>query len=214
MDRNRACRLIVIRHGETLWNAIGKQQGQLDTDLSELGVGQARAIAEAMVSRDVDVLYSSDLGRALQTATIIAGRLGLPVCTDARLRERHLGIMQGMTMAEFEQRHPAEYTEFRRGDLDWQLPGGESVRQRDERVVACADELAKRHAGQTVAIVTHAGVIDDLFRHAVGVSLGTPRHFSLYNAGIGTFSVRDGNWQLERWGDTDHLKEIGTQDDW
>jgi len=207
-------RILVIRHGETLWNAVGKQQGQSDAPLSELGVAQAHAIAESIAEEGINALYSSDLGRALETARIIAKRLGLNVQTDVGLRERHLGIMQGLTMKEFQQQYPAEYENFSDGDPDWIIPGGESARQRFDRAVACACELAGGHVGQHVAIVTHVGILESLFRHTVGLGLTARRCFSLYNASINTFSVSDGRWGLERWGGIHHLKGLGTKDDW
>ena len=206
--------VFVVRHGETVWNAAGRQQGQLDTALSELGAAQAAAIAERLSAAGIDVLYSSDLGRALQTAQIIAQRLGLDVRLEERLRERHLGMLQGLTMEEFRQRHGAEYALFHGGDPDWALPGGESIRQRHDRAVAGACDVAGRHPGQTVAIVTHGGVLESLMRHTLGLGLDVPRRFSLFNASINTFGVAAGQWKLERWGITDHLRGLGTKDDW
>lgn len=214
MSSPKSTQVIVVRHGETVWNAVGRQQGQLDTALSDLGQAQARAVAEALAGAGIDVLYSSDLGRALQTAAVIAERLGLQARPEARLRERHLGILQGLTMEEFRQRHPAEHAAFQQQDIDWAIPGGESIRQRHERSVAGAAELAERHAGQAVAIVTHGGVLESLMRHALGLRPDTPRRFSLFNAGINTFTVTAGQWRLERWGDTTHLRDLGTKDDW
>lgn len=214
MSRTQSTKVLAIRHGETVWNAVGRQQGHLDTDLSELSMAQAGAIGEALAGKVVDSLYSSDLGRAMQTAAIIAQRLGLEVHTEVGLRERHLGILQGLTMEEFRLRHPAEYASFTGGDEEWVIPGGESVRQRHERAVACACQLAGRHPGQRLAVVTHGGVLESIFRHAVGLPLKSRRHFSLFNASISTFSVSEGRWKLERWGDTHHLRGLGTKDDW
>ena len=214
MAEPKMTELIVIRHGETEWNRIGKQQGQLDTDLSEVGRAQAKALAAALDGETFDALYSSDLGRAMQTAGIIAPRAGLEIVADVRLRERHLGTMQGMTIAEFRQEHPQEYTRFRSDDPDYILPGGESIRQRYDRSIACAEALAARHAGGRLLLVAHGGILDSFFRRAVGLDLAAPRRFSLYNASINTFSITGGQWQLGRWGDTHHLKQIGTKDDW
>jgi probable phosphoglycerate mutase len=214
MEPSETTRLTVVRHGETTWNALGKQQGQLDTDLSELGIAQAEAVADALAGRSIDVLYSSDLGRAKQTAEIIAQRLGLEILTDARLRERHLGIIQGMTMAEFQERHPREYSLYRGGDPDYVIPEGESVRQRAERGVLCARELAERHAGQQLLLVTHGGIVESLLRHVLGMDLASPRSFSLFNGSLNTFSLSDGRWQLDSWGDTHHLRHLEATDDW
>jgi len=207
-------KLLLIRHGETVWNALGRQQGQLDTPLNERGIAQARRLGCALANRAVDRLYCSDLGRARQTAEAISDSLGLEAVCDARLRERHMGIAQGLTVEEFRLRHPVEYARFASGDADWVIPGGESLRQVHQRVVACVDDLVGRHAGETLAVVTHGGVLDRLFRYACGLDLGSPRRFSLFNASIGEFSAVPGRLKLERWGDTHHLEPFGAEDDW
>jgi probable phosphoglycerate mutase len=214
MGAAQTTRLIAVRHGETSWNALGKQQGQLDTDLSELGIAQAEAVAEALAEQSIDLLYSSDLGRAMQTAEIIARRLALEILTDSRLRERHLGIIQGLTMAEFRERHPREYSLYRGGDPDYVIPEGESVRQRAERAVVCAEELAARHTGKQILLVTHGGIVESLLRHTLGIDLASPRSFSLFNGSLNSFSVSDGRWQLDSWGDIHHLRHLEATDDW
>ncbi len=214
MDKPRPSELIVVRHGETAWNRIGKQQGQLDTELSELGVNQAKAAAETLVGETIDALYSSDLGRAMQTAEIIAERVGLEILTDDRLRERHLGIMQGITMTQFEQEYPAEYEKLNGNDPDYVIPEGESIRQRYDRNIACANDLAARNPGNRLLVVTHGGVLNSFFRRATGQDIASQRRFSLFNASLNTISILDGQWRLERWGDTHHLRGMGTMDDW
>ncbi len=210
-----ATELIVIRHGETIWNLDGRQQGHLDSPLTELGVRQAEAAAMALAEEArCRALYSSDLGRAKQTADTIGRAIGLPVVTDAGLRERHLGVIQGRTMAEFEREEPEAHAHFRSGGADYVIPGGESARQRHERSVACAEEIARRHPGERVVIVTHGGPLGSLMRHAVGLPPAGPRRFSLFNASINRFSVDDGQWRLLTWGDTRHLRGLGARDDW
>ena len=210
---HNATELVVVRHGETAWNLLGKQQGQLDAELSETGVEQAERMAEALAQERFDHLYTSDLGRAARTAEIIARRLGLAVVTDARLRERHLGAMQGSTIEQFKEKHPQEYVRFRSGDVDYCLPGGESIRQRCERSVACIEELAGRHAGERLVIVTHGGILDCFFRRAAGLDMAAPRRFSLLNASINRFCIVDRRWRLISWGDTHHLRELRAIDD-
>ncbi len=100
--------LLVVRHGETQWNLEGRWQGHLDSDLTELGQRQARALAKHPAMETVDRVYSSDLGRALATAHEIAVRRGLGIHREPRLRERHLGIFQGLTRAEMTERFPEE----------------------------------------------------------------------------------------------------------
>ena len=123
-------------------------------------------------------------------------------------------MLQGISLRQFKQEHPEERARFRSGDPDYVIPSGESARQRHERCVACATELAGRHAGQRILIVTHGGILDSFFRHALELPLTVPRRFSLFNAGINSFTVTDGQWRLRSWGDVEHLEGIGTMDDW
>jgi probable phosphoglycerate mutase len=213
MNDSKTTTIIVVRHGETEWNRCGRQQGHLDSPLTDLGVRQAKAIAAGLADREIHALYSSDLGRALQTARIIGQRLSLDVVTDSRLCERRLGALQGLTRKEFADRYPEQAAAFSSGNPDYALPGGESARQQYHRVVECVQELATRHPGQGIAIVTHGGVLKSLFHQAINLPLGGLRRFSLFNASINTFSVNDGHWRLDTWGDIYHLKGIDTLDD-
>ncbi len=116
-------------------------------------------------------------------------------------------------MAQFRKRWPDEYTQFHQGDPDYRIRAGKSARQRHERAIACGDELAQRHAGQRILIVTHGGVLQSFFRHTMGMDLAMPRCFSLFNASINVFSISDSRWQLDRWGDVHHLRHLSTLDD-
>lgn len=207
------CELIVARHGETTWNKEGKQQGHLDSPLSELGVRQAERIGERLETERFGALYTSDLGRAYATAERIAAKTGHDIRVDVRLRERNLGIFQTLTMEEVARRYPEEYARFRSGDPDYVIPEGESARERHARAIACVEEIGARHAGERVVIVAHGGVLQSLFRHAVGLPLEAPRGFSLFNASINTFFVEHGKWKLGMWGDTSHLKGTDSLDD-
>ena len=205
--------LCAVCHGETEWNRVGKQQGHCDSPLTESGIDQAHALAESLSRKEIDVIYISDLGRAMQTAEVIAARLGLSVTSDRRLRERHLGSMQGMTKGEFREQHSEEYEQFESGGPDYQFPGGESARQRYERTVACCTELAARNPGKTILAVTHGGVLNGLFRHSLRIPLTESRRFSLFNAAINRFSIDGDTWRLDTWGDTAHLQGMNVLDD-
>ncbi len=205
--------LYAVRHGETEWNTAGRQQGHLDSALTENGITQARFLAEGLRGRGIEYLYSSDLGRARQTAEFIAAGLGLPVQTDSRLREQHLGCIQGMTQAEFLARFPELSAQLESGDPDRGYPGGESPRQHYERCVACCQELAEQHPGGRLLVVAHGGVLNCLLVHALGKKLLEPRRFSLFNAAINSFQIVNGAWRLDTWGDIAHLKDVGTRDE-
>ncbi len=205
--------LIAVRHGETEWNLIGKQQGHLNSPLTDLGIKQAEVLAEELANKEIDVIYSSDLGRAVQTAKIISEHISIDFSTDSRLRERNLGIMQRITKKEFAKKFPEEAAEFNTGNPDYILPNGESARQRYERCVACAEDLAHQNIGKTILVVAHGGVLNSFFHKALNLPLTEPRRFSLFNGAINTFSISENCWRLESWGEIHHLKETGTLDD-
>ena len=198
--------LLAIRHGETAWNSEGRFQGHLNSALNEEGLAQAQALGQRLVLERFDLLLSSDLGRALQTASAVAMCTGHAVVVEPRLRERQMGIFQGLTAAEVEARFPDEYARFRSRDPDYAIPGGESMRQLQERSLACFSELVERHAWLTLVAVSHGGVIGMLYRHATAMPLDAPRDFSLHNTGINRFRHSQGGWQLQHWGDIDHLQ--------
>ncbi len=204
--------VIVVRHGETEWNTEGRRQGHLDSTLTPKGRAQAEALAQRFTPESCSAIYSSDLGRAYETAKAIAEKTGHEVVADARLRERHLGIFQGLDGDEIRRRYPTEYQEHRNGGADHAVPQGESFRQQTARNMRCLEELARRHAGDVIMVVTHGGVLSALFRHTLDISLDAPRRFSFKNASVNRFRFQDGAWGLETWGDVTHLQRVGALD--
>lgn len=206
--------LILIRHGETIWNQQGRWQGHLDSDLTPVGRQQAEALGACLAAAGFDILYSSDLGRACHTAEAIAARTGRPIIAAPGLRERALGVFQGLTTSEIRARFPLEYEQFQARDPDHVVPEGESLRAKHERAVRTLERIAASHAGQRVVVVTHGGVLDSAFRHALGLPLTQRRQWVLYNGSLNTFFVEDGTWNLGTWGDVSHLRQTGTLDDY
>lgn len=202
--------VVVLRHGETAWNVAGRMQGHLDSPLTPLGQKQAHALARRLSHERFAGFYASDLGRALATARPIATALDQPFTPEPRLRERNLGIFQGSTIAEIQERFPTEAQRFLSGDPDHVVPEGESARQRYDRAVACLEDLAARHAGQRILLVSHGGILNGLLRKALGVSLTCPLTYKLFNATLNTFFIAGTRWQLGTWGDVHHLQTIGT----
>jgi probable phosphoglycerate mutase len=198
--------LLAIRHGETEWNSQARFQGHLNSTLNAEGLAQARALGVRLAKERFDLLLSSDLGRALETASAIAMCTGHEIMVEPRLRERNMGIFQGLTPHEVQARYPDEFARFRSQDPDYVIPEGESARQFFERSIAFFTELAERHAGLTLATVTHGGVLAMLYRHARAMPLEAPRNFPLHNTGINRFRHRLGAWTLQSWGDIGHLE--------
>lgn len=208
-DRQSVTRLLLIRHGETAWNAEHRIQGHLDIPLSQTGIRQSALLAARLASERVHAVYSSELLRAWLTAVPVAERLCVPLVAEARLRERAFGIFEGLTLAEIAARYPDDFRRWRQREPEWQLQGGETGQQLIDRVLAALHDLALRHAGQTVVAVTHGGVLDVAYRAARALAWDAPREHQMLNAAINRIaaSVAPLRLTIEAWSDTDHLSE-------
>ena len=202
---NAVTRVLAVRHGETVWNVAGRMQGYLDSALDASGQDQADALGRRLVGEPIDALYVSDLGRTMETAQRITAHTGHPLVPDTRLRERNLGIFQGMSGEEASDQHPDHWRRFRARDPDHDLASGESLRQFSARVVGAVELLAARHLGGTILVVTHGGVLDCLRRNATGLALDAHRTYTLLNASLNTFTVGSAGWAVIDWGDVSHL---------
>ena len=162
-------RLVIWRHGQTAWNAEGRIQGQLDTELTEEGIAQAAVAARRLAALRPDVIVSSDLRRTADTAAALAALTGLTVRYDPRLRERHFGVWQGLTGAEAAARHPEEYARWQAGEpVD--SCGVEGADELGKRTSAALREAAELAPGGTVVAVGHGGAT----RHGMVTLLGWP----------------------------------------
>jgi len=154
-------RLLLVRHGESTWNATGRWQGWADSPLSDLGRAQAATAVEQ--ARGVESVVSSDLERARETGQIIATALGLPLRVDAGLRERDVGEFTGLTRPEIEQRWPGVFDGY---PTLAEPPGGETTDHFVARVLASLRAIAEATAGGgEVLVVSHGGVVRNLERH-------------------------------------------------
>ena len=199
-----ATRLLLVRHGETLWNCQRRMQGQGDSPLSERGQRQAAAIAERLTSWAPAALYCSDLGRALATAQPIADSTGLVPRTDPRLRERSFGVFEGLTWSEIEDRHGLTYDQYMQQPPDWAMPSGESQRDVFTRTCGVLQHIATSHPGQAVVVVTHGGTLAASFRLVTQLDLAVRRRFSILNASLNVVDYDRGAWHLVTWGDVAH----------
>ncbi|CAL5197679.1 unnamed protein product [Lathyrus oleraceus] len=200
--------IVVVRHGETAWNAISKIQGQLDVELNETGRQQAAAVGDRL-SREskLSVIYSSDLERAFETAQIIASKCGgVEVIKDADLRERHLGDLQGLVYSELAKSSPKAYKAFVSKNEDMEIPGGgESLVQLYDRSTSALLRIGMKHIGERVAVVTHGGFIRSLYKRACpdGGFAG-----KVLNTSVSVFHLDvEDKWSLKMWGDVSHLSQ-------
>lgn len=204
-------RICFVRHGETDWNVEKRIQGYTDIQLNEKGRGQALAMAFNAAHVSFKTIYSSDLVRAVDTAKALAAREDLEVKLLPQLRERNYGIFQGITAAEGEQRFPEAYRLYTARDPHYNFETGESMLDFIARINEAVDWMVRHHAGQTIAAVTHGGVLDILFRKSTGRPLHTPRDFKIPNCGLNWFHFDGQGWHLESWADRHHLENVLTE---
>jgi len=204
--------LVFIRHGETDWNRQQRFQGQIDVALNATGLAQAERLAARLAAEPADVLISSDLGRALQTAAPLGRAWTMTAAPLPGLREQSFGMLEGLDVPTIKARHAALWQDWLAHRADFALPGGgESLRQFHDRVVAAVREIADTHAGRRVAVVTHGGVLDMLWRSAQRLPLDGLRACAIPNAGINRLRWQGGGLHIELWGDDAHLTGLPEQ---
>lgn len=198
-------RVLLVRHGETDYNVTGRWQGQLNTPLNALGRQQADKVAQALRGVQLNLIVSSDLVRAVDTARAIAAHHGLSPLLDARWREIHLGIFQGLTRQEIKETYPLEYNSWHYDD-NFVVPNGESRLQVQNRVYEAWLSLVERPDLEGTALVTaHGGTIRWLLIRLFGEEAASGRH--LENTSITTLErEEDGVWVMRKVGDAAHLE--------
>ena len=209
MTSGGAVNLLLIRHGETAWNAEHRIQGRLDVPLSTTGVWQTGRLAQRLADEAIDSVISSDLARAWMTGAPLADARGLAMVAEPRLRERAFGIFEGKTLDEIAAEHPDELVAWRSRDVDWRIPGGESGAEFIDRVLSALHEIAAEYAGRSVAVVTHGGVLDVVYRNARALAWDAPRDHLMLNASINRLQAETGPLRLQivDWGDIAHLEQ-------
>ena len=198
--------IILIRHGETEWNSQQRMQGHSNSDLSEVGRGQIQALGELMKNVSFDHIYSSDSLRARQTAEAITQYSGHTLQFDQRIREKNLGVFEGLTSTEAKERHPEVYRLFKTAGANYVIDEGESTQQLLERALEFIEEIRLRHPQERVVMVTHGGVVRVLMKHALGLSIDAPTRFIIKNTGIFGL-IWNENWLVTQMGGVSHLEK-------
>ena len=198
--------IILIRHGETEWNSEQRMQGHSDSDLSAVGRGQIEALGEWMKKVSFDHIYSSDSLRARYTAEAITQYSGHTLQFDQRIREKNLGVFEGLTSTEAKERHPEVYRLFKTAGANYVIDEGESTQQLLERALEFIEEIRLRHPQERVVMVTHGGVVRVLMKHALGLSIDAPTRFIIKNTGIFGL-IWNENWLVTQMGGVYHLEK-------
>lgn len=202
--------MIIVRHGETEGNRTRTLQGQSNTELNKVGRLQVEMLARRLQKQPTfAAAYSSDLKRTMDTAKIIlAKQPSVPLIPTPALREWNLGQLQGHTWAELEEKSPGVRNAFRQAGEDVQAPGGEKRSELEKRVWACLQDLAQRHRGERILLVSHGGALRSMFKFLVGVPNLPNLLPATSNASYNHVVCNDGAWQLYCWNDTAHLEGI------
>ncbi|MDQ4076434.1 MAG: histidine phosphatase family protein [Chloroflexota bacterium] len=200
----------LIRHGESEANARGVIQGHYDSPLSERGQVQAHRLAERLALDPPDLLYTSDLSRARETARIIADVCSMGLRSEQRLREIEMGSWTNRPFDEILATMSREERErWERGDPHFRRGGAESLHELRERFVTIVDEIVQANEGQRVAIVSHGGAIGAYLAHLLRMPLNNIfHHFSLSNTSITRLRPPQANQpgRLLTYNDTCHLE--------
>ena len=204
--------LIVIRHGETDWNRQHRFQGQLDVPLNAIGQAQAARLAQRLADEPIDVLLASDLQRAHSTAQAVADLRGHGLQLAPLWREQGFGQLEGLDVPTIRSQHAALWDQWIRHEADYALPGGgESNTAFHDRVMRALQAVLAAHAGARVAVVTHGGVLDMLWRNAQGLSLSGPRQCEIPNTGINRLRWDGQRLHIVAWADDGHLHGLPPQ---
>ena len=197
--------IILIRHGETEWNSQKRMQGHSNSDLSSVGQAQIQALGQWMKNVPFDHIYSSDSLRAKQTAEAITQFSGNELKIDLRLREKNLGVFEGLTSEEARERHPEVFGLFKTAGSKYVIDEGESTQQLQDRALEIVDEIRIKHLEERVLLVTHGGFIRVVMKHSLGLSLEKPTRFLIRNTGVFRLVWED-KWIVSQMGGVSHLE--------
>ena len=213
----QSTRLFLIRHGQSAGNAEGRFGGHGPTPLSDLGREQAEKTAKVLAKEGINAIYSSDLLRAVQTAEPLAKLLDLPINASEAFRERHVGVLEGLTFDESKQAFPKDYYALVNRNIHHVITEGESYRQLLRRITAKLNDVLRSHSGERIAVYSHTGAICFLILHLLGaIHRGTKQTpwIITSNCGINRFELRGPhNVRVLALNDTRHLVRVTGNDE-
>ena len=198
-------RLILVRHGETVCNVEEVWHGWDDCSLTTTGSVQAEAVAERLSWEPLAAVYSSDIRRALETASAIARRHGTEPVPMSDLRERNAGEYEGLKTAEIVANNPRIWEERNADFWNWSPPGGETFHQVLARALRAIGEIQKRHAGETVVAVSHMATVRALISHLAGIPVLETFKLDFPSTGVSRFVMHGQTTEVESLNDGSHL---------
>jgi len=198
-------KVILVRHGQTLWNLEMKYQGHCDVALTDKGIEQAKLAAQRLAGEDVSAVYASDLSRALKTAECIAEKHNLPVAAIPELREINFGEWEGLTFEGINSQWTAAMSKLFTHPDEIVIPGGETFRQVKERATKALTNLVAEHPNQTIVVVSHGGTIRTVLCAVLDIHLNHLWKIKQENTAINMLEYHDEQVMVALVNDVHHL---------
>ena len=196
----------IVRHGQTNWNILGKTQGHGNSDLTAKGIEQATELAESIVNYPIDYIYSSDLGRAVQTAQILGDKLNIKVKETEALREMGFGEWEGLLIDEIKTNYANVYTTWRNEPHLAQIPGGETLHLIKDRVDSFIQSLNEKYDNKHILLVTHSVTVRVMLLAFLNSGMENIYRIKQDNTALNIVEYRDYGPVVIKMNDTSHIK--------
>lgn len=197
----------IVRHGQTNWNILGKTQGHGNSDLTAKGIEQATELAESIVNYPIDYIYSSDLGRAVQTAQILGDKLNIKVEETEALREMGFGEWEGLLIDEIKTNYANVYTTWRNEPHLAQIPGGETLHLIKDRVDSFIQSLNEKYDDKHILLVTHSVTVRVMLLAFLNSGMENIYRIKQDNTALNIVEYRDYGPVVIKMNDTSHIKD-------
>ncbi len=196
----------IVRHGQTNWNILGKTQGHGNSDLTESGESQARELADSMINYPIDRIYSSDLGRAVQTAQIIGEKINIEVKKTKNLREMGFGVWEGLLIDEIKKCHPKTYDIWRNEPHLVNIEQGENLHIIKERIDKFIKEINEKYDNKHILLVSHSVTVRVMLLSFLNSGMENIYRIKQDNTALNIVEYRDYGPIIIKMNDTTHLK--------
>ena len=197
--------IYIVRHGQTEWNLLGKTQGRGNSDLTPKGIEQAELLADSMTKYPIDYIYSSDLGRAYQTAEIIGNKLNIEVEKTEALREMNFGTWEGRIIKDIIEEDPELYKMWRNEPHIAKIPQGETLSQIKERTDAFIKEINEKYDGKHIVLVTHSLCARIMLLSFLDSDVKNIYRINQANTALNIIELRDYGPVVMKMNDTTHI---------
>jgi alpha-ribazole phosphatase len=201
-------KIILIRHGETVWNREMKYQGHADIELTAAGMEQARLLAQSLAKEKIHAVYASDLCRAVNTAEQVAGKHNLPVQSMPEFREINFGEWEGLTYEKINKQSSSSMEKLFSHPDEVVIPGGETFREVKERAMEALGKLVTLHGDENIAVVSHGGTIRTILCAVLNVHLNHLWQIHQHNTAVNILEFHDGKAFVALVNDTHHLRAL------